>query len=266
MGGGAGSISAATRSRQRCPALRRHAHAAGRGYLEHLDQPTRGGGPLSTPGLRATFFFGQREGLPRTLWCPAGRSYDTRVVASDRPATGRHPTGPDSASWVRAALWLSHMALPMLALWLLVARPEIDVRWEDHGAHFGLVFGTAVINVALGVSIIRAAARRRDARLFLVALAFLVAAGFLGLHALATPGILLGKNGGFVIATPVGLFLAALLAVASSIELREQSAARLLRRRTPLVSAAGIRRRCTHCRLGRLVAGRPPATRPAAPS
>ena len=35
------------------------------------------------------------------------------------------------------------MALPMLALWLLVARPEIDVRWEDHGAHFGLVFGTA---------------------------------------------------------------------------------------------------------------------------
>jgi hypothetical protein len=131
------------------------------------------------------------------------------------------------------------MALPMLALWLLVARPEIDVRWEDHGAHFGLVFGTAVINVALGVSIIRAAARRRDARLFLVALAFLVAAGFLGLHALATPGILLGKNGGFVIATPVGLFLAALLAVASSIELREQSAARLLRLRTPLVSAAG---------------------------
>ena len=194
---------------------------------------------MSTPGLRATFFFGQREGLPGTLWCPAGRSYDTRVVASDRPATGRHPTGPDSASWVRAALWLSHMALPMLALWLLVARPEIDVRWEDHGAHFGLVFGTAVINVALGVSIIRAAARRRDARLFLVALAFLVAAGFLGLHALATPGILLGKNGGFVIATPVGLFLAALLAVASSIELREQGAARLLRLRTPLVSAAG---------------------------
>ena len=85
--------------------------------------------------------------MPGTLWCPAGRSYDTRVVASDRPATGRHPTGPDSASWVRAALWLSHMALPMLALWLLVARPEIDVRWEDH-ERTGLVCGTAVINVA----------------------------------------------------------------------------------------------------------------------
>jgi hypothetical protein len=39
------------------------------------------------------------------------------------------------------------MALPMLALWLLVARPEIDVRWEDH-ERTGLVCGTAVINVA----------------------------------------------------------------------------------------------------------------------
>jgi class 3 adenylate cyclase len=131
------------------------------------------------------------------------------------------------------------MALPLLALWLLVARPEMDSRWENHGAHFGLVFGTAVINVALGVMIIRAAARRRDARLFLVALAFLIAAGFLGLHALATPGILLDRNGGFVIATPVGLFLAAVLAVASSIELREEGAARLLRLRTPLLVATG---------------------------
>ena len=57
-----------------------------------------------------------------------------------------------------------------------------------------------------------AARRRRDARLFVVSLAFLVAAGFLGLHALATPGVLLDRRtAGFVIATPVGLAAAAAL-------------------------------------------------------
>lgn len=138
---------------------------------------------------------------------------------------------------MRPALWLLHLSLPLLALWLLIDRPEADVHWEHHQAHFGLVLVTALVNVGLGVVIIRAASRRRDARLFLVALAFLVAAGFLGLHALATPGILLDRNGGFVIATPVGLFLAGVLALASSIEFGEQSAARLFRLRVPLLGA-----------------------------
>jgi hypothetical protein len=49
------------------------------------------------------------------------------------------------------------------------------------------------------------ARRRGDGRLFLVSLGFLAAAGFLGLHALATPKVLLdAPNGGFVLATPVG--------------------------------------------------------------
>ena len=61
---------------------------------------------------------------------------------------------------------------------------------------------------------------RGDPRIFLVGLAFLAAAGFLGLHALATPGVLLEKgNAGFTIATQVGLVNAAVLAVASSLDL-----------------------------------------------
>jgi hypothetical protein len=52
------------------------------------------------------------------------------------------------------------------------------------------------------------ALRRADARLFLISLAFLSAAGFLALHALATPGVLLDTpNQGFVLATPVGLLI-----------------------------------------------------------
>src|SRR6185295_5213998 len=48
-------------------------------------------------------------------------------------------------------------------------------------------------------------------------LALLASAGFLGLHALATPGVLLeGPNAGFQIATPIGLVLAAGFAAASA--------------------------------------------------
>jgi adenylate cyclase len=55
---------------------------------------------------------------------------------------------------------------------------------------------------------------------FLVSLAFLAAAGFLGLHALATPGVLLDTpNAGFALATPVGLLVAAAFVAASSADL-----------------------------------------------
>ena len=65
-----------------------------------------------------------------------------------------------------------------------------------------------------------AARRRGDARIFLVGLSFLAAAGFLGLHALATPGVLLERgNAGFTIATPVGLVVAGVFALASSLDL-----------------------------------------------
>jgi class 3 adenylate cyclase len=163
------------------------------------------------------------------------------VRAVHQAAVGDDPRVEGDRSWVRPALWLLHVTLPMLALWLLIARPEMDMRWENHHAHFGLVLLTAVVNIGLGLIIIQAASRRRDARLFLVALGFLLAAGFLGLHALATPGVLLAKNGGFQIATPVGLFLAGVLAAASSFELADRTAARLFRvRKLILLVAAAV--------------------------
>ncbi|HUP33057.1 MAG TPA: adenylate/guanylate cyclase domain-containing protein, partial [Gaiellaceae bacterium] len=83
-----------------------------------------------------------------------------------------------------------------------------------------------------------AARRRRDARLVLLALAFVAAAGFLGLHALATPGVLLsGPNAGFVVATPVGLVLAGAFAALSAVEWPPRLAGRLVRRSRLLLGA-----------------------------
>ena len=106
--------------------------------------------------------------------------------------------------------WLLLLALPLLGLGVLLARPELDLEWEHQPSHFWLVLASAVISAVLAYLTNVAAARHRDARIVLVSLAFLASAGFLGLHARATPGVLLDHpNTGFAIATPVGLAIAA---------------------------------------------------------
>jgi adenylate cyclase len=125
--------------------------------------------------------------------------------------------------------WVALAALPLVLLGLVLAEPAIDRRWESHPAHFWLVLAAAAISVALGWSVLDAARTRRDARLLLVALAFVSAASFLGLHALATPGVLLGRNAGFELATPVGLVLAAAFAAASGLRLGPRASARVVR-------------------------------------
>jgi class 3 adenylate cyclase len=116
-----------------------------------------------------------------------------------------------------AALRATLLAVPLAGFWLLLAAPGLDGHWEQHPAHFWLVLGAAAINASLALATGDAARQRGDARLFLVSLSFLAAAGFLGLHALATPGVLLdGRTAGFVIATPVGLLVAAGFAALSA--------------------------------------------------
>ncbi len=126
--------------------------------------------------------------------------------------------------------WALLVAIPLGGLVLLLVQPDLDVDWEHHPAHFWLVLGISVVSVALGALTSEAATRRSDARLFLVSLAFLAAAGFLGLHALATPGVLLETpNTGFVIATPFGLALASVFAALSALDLTTETAAAILR-------------------------------------
>jgi adenylate cyclase len=148
-------------------------------------------------------------------------------MATDQRAEAR-PTVP---SWALVAL----LILPVLGLVVLLARPELDIAWEHHPSHFWLVLFTAAVNVALAILTNVAATRYRDARLILVSLGFLASAGFLGLHALATPGVLLAHpNTGFVVATPIGLLIASAFAAASVSSLAGPRAAIVLRWRSVL--------------------------------
>ncbi|MFC4590707.1 adenylate/guanylate cyclase domain-containing protein [Sphaerisporangium corydalis] len=145
---------------------------------------------------------------------------------------GREPYLPPATQPVRGLVWAIHLAVPLIGLWLLLAYPDrLNVRWEHPPSHFWLIVSVAGVNVVLGLMISQAAARRRDARLFLVSLVFLSSAGFFLLHGLATPTVILDKGSyGFDIGQPVGLMVAAVLALVSSLPLSDRAAAAVLAR------------------------------------
>jgi adenylate cyclase len=140
---------------------------------------------------------------------------------------------PSNTQPARVVIWALHLALPLGGLWLLLARPQFDLFVLHTYTHFWLVLLVAGVNVALGVAMGAAAKHRGDGRLFLVSLVFLSSAGFLLAHALATPKVLIGHaNGGFDLATALGLMIGSVLAFLSSLRLpigvtRWQSAVRI---------------------------------------
>jgi class 3 adenylate cyclase len=112
------------------------------------------------------------------------------------------------------------LATPVAGFVLLLSQPSIDGHWDHQPSHFWIVLGAAVIAATLGWSIGTSAKRRADARLALVSLSFVASAAFLGLHALATPRVVISHaNAGFVIAVPIGLVVAAGFALWSAVPL-----------------------------------------------
>jgi adenylate cyclase len=115
------------------------------------------------------------------------------------------------AAWVVAAL------LPLFGLVSLLARSKLDPGWDNHKVHFVLFLTVAAVDFVLAYSAGEAARKRGDARVLLIALAFLATGGFLGLHAIGTPGILFTSDlAGFKVAIPVGLLVAAVFAAGSA--------------------------------------------------
>lgn len=134
--------------------------------------------------------------------------------------------------------WATALALPVALVVVLRGVPTIDERWENNSVHFWLVFAAGAVSAATALAVTQAGRRRRDARLVLIGIAFLTSAGFLALHALATPGVLVdGKNAGFVLATPVGLIGAGVFAGLSAVEYGFAASLRIVRLTPWLVAA-----------------------------
>ncbi|MEU6721679.1 adenylate/guanylate cyclase domain-containing protein [Nonomuraea sp. NPDC046802] len=146
------------------------------------------------------------------------------------PTPNPAPYLPPATQPVRGVVWGIHLVLPLLGLWLLLAEPDANLRWEHLPSHFWMIITVAGINVVLGMLVSEASRRRQDARLFLVSLVFLSSAGFFFLHGLATPQIILPTGSlGFDLGQQAGLTIAAAFAFASALPLGEKAAKAVLR-------------------------------------
>jgi adenylate cyclase len=153
-------------------------------------------------------------------------------IREDEPRSARRRPGAAVLAGAVVA------ALPLVGLASLLLRSRLDPHFENYRLHF-VVFGFAgTLAFVLGYAAGDAANRRRDARVFLLSLAFMATGGFLGLHALGTPDILTADRPGFQVAIPVGLMVSAIFAFGSAfVDLRPGLAPALIRHRTLLRAA-----------------------------
>jgi class 3 adenylate cyclase len=127
-------------------------------------------------------------------------------------------------------------ALPLVGFVSLLLRSQLDPAWTSTRLHFVLFLSVGGAAFVLAYAAGQAANRRGDARVFLLSLAFLVTGGFLALHAIGTPGVILNDDlPGFKIAIPVGLLIAALLGAGSAfVDVRPGLAPAVIRHRDHL--------------------------------
>jgi adenylate cyclase len=142
--------------------------------------------------------------------------------------------------WI-TLLWALAGALPLIGLTSLLLRSKLDPHWENPKVHFVVFFAVGSLAFVLAFVAGEASTRRGDARVLLISLAFLATGGFLGLHAVGTPGILFSAElPGFKVAIPVGLLIAAGFACASAFaDLSVSFAAIAMRHRSALRAAVG---------------------------
>jgi class 3 adenylate cyclase len=134
------------------------------------------------------------------------------------------------------AIALLAAALPLVGLVSLLLRSQLDPHIENYRLHFVLFGLVGTVAFALAFTAGEAANRRGDARVLLLSLAFMTTGGFMGLHALGTPGVLFtADHSGFKVAIPVGLLVGAGFAAASAfVDIRPGFAVLAIRHRRAL--------------------------------
>jgi adenylate cyclase len=133
-------------------------------------------------------------------------------------------------------IWIAALALPLVGFVSLLLRSSLDPHFENYRAHFVIFGAVGALAFILGYAAGEAANRRGDARVLLLSLAFMATGGFMGLHAIGTPGVLFTReHAGFQVAIPVGLLLSAIFAFGSAfVDVRPVLGPWLVRHRTLL--------------------------------
>jgi adenylate cyclase len=158
------------------------------------------------------------------------------------PAEAGSHRSPRRAVSATPIAWAIAGALPLIGLVSLLLRSRLDPSLTNHRVHFVLFVFVGLITSVLAYAASEAAERRGDARVLLLSLAFLATGGFLGLHAVGTPGILVSRDlAGFKVAIPVGLLVAALFGTASAfVDVHPSFAAWCIRQRRLLRASVAV--------------------------
>ena len=182
--------SAARRARASCSPGRRR--RGGAWPLERAPQPYETTVPGSVRRRRRALRVGEAGGVG------GRRGLGRRLAGAPVPRGGRPMAEPErrGSSRVRRGTRASPRGRAAARRWLgcccCCAVRELDVTWEHHPSHFWLVLATAAAERRAGL---RAPARPRSAAVTpgccWCRWPSSSSAGFLGLHALATPGVLL---------------------------------------------------------------------------
>lgn len=139
---------------------------------------------------------------------------------------------------IMPAAWTAALTLPLVGLVSLFFRRQLDPKWQSDRLHFELFLLVGAGACTLAYLAGQAADRRGDARVSLLSLAFLATGGFLAVHAVGTPGILLDNDvPGFASAIPAGMVIGSAFALASSfVDDRPRLAVAVVRHRLALRS------------------------------
>jgi HD-GYP domain-containing protein (c-di-GMP phosphodiesterase class II) len=119
----------------------------------------------------------------------------------------------------RSRLVLAFMALAAVAPAVTALAVGTTPFKLSPGVHFGMVSSVAAITSVASLALSIAGARARDGRTVLMGMGFSTMTALFALHALATPGFIVGKNGVIALAgglsVPVGALLLSLTALPS---------------------------------------------------
>jgi class 3 adenylate cyclase len=143
---------------------------------------------------------------------------------------------------VARALVVSALVMPLAALVVLLRRDFAGMQWNNPGLHFTFFLVAAGTAAALSLMAWGAARRRGDARVLLLSVGFLATAGFMGIQAAGTQGMLHeGSLPGFTVSIAVGLLVAAPFVLAAAfIDRSPRLCAVVVRTRRWLVAGVGV--------------------------
>jgi hypothetical protein len=109
------------------------------------------------------------------------------------------------------------LVIPVAVLAFLLSRPAHDHTIQTTIGHFYIVTFVSLIGFAISAGITVGSGRLRDARAFFLNLGFLSISGIFLVHAVTTPGVLVGMNPTVGLAARLSLFAGSLAFVLSTV-------------------------------------------------